>query len=108
MLARLCQPPLAEFCRGSAAAGKQGAQAEAYDHRAHDALRAMGLLDDSGKTAASTTALCMIWELRQWLPESLSLAQMLPRLCESFVEGRPADAADSEALQIQFLGALLQ
>ena len=49
----------------------------------------------------------MVWELRRYLPESLAIAHALPLFMSTFVEDRPLDAAENEAVQIEFYAMLL-
>ncbi|KAJ8611292.1 hypothetical protein CTAYLR_004170 [Chrysophaeum taylorii] len=56
--------------------------------------------------------LCMVWELRNYLPESVALANALPHFLADFVKDkynfkRADDDADSEAVQIEFMSVLL-
>jgi len=55
--------------------------------------------------------LCMLWELRNYLPESVALASALPHLMDDFVKDRhnfkrATDDSDSEAVQIEFMSVL--
>jgi hypothetical protein len=56
--------------------------------------------------------LCMVWELRDYLPESVALAYAMPLLMAEFVKNRfnfkrASEDAGSEAVQIEFFSVFL-
>ena len=114
MLARMCDVPFAEYQRRLARAGGGAAPAGGGDERPYievsrEIMRKFGFIDaDDGVVhPGRRMELAMIWELRRHLPESLAIAHALPLFMSTFVEDRPLDAAENEAVQIEFYAMLL-
>jgi len=119
-LRRLCAASLAEFARGVT---RTAADSEARLASYVATLDALGLranakaegADDDDELSMHDDArpkLCMVWELRDYLPESVALAFAMPDLMAEFVKNRfnfkrATEDAGSEAVQIDFFSVFL-
>ncbi|KAJ1459759.1 hypothetical protein M885DRAFT_510993 [Pelagophyceae sp. CCMP2097] len=118
ILQRLLGASLAEFRSGT----KRSAEAaKGRVDAALATLKQLGLCPADGSSAVDTLTkkpvdmrpmLCAVWELRDYLPESLALAFALPHLLDDFVKNRynfkrAEEDAASEAVQIDFFAVLL-
>lgn len=116
MLRRLCAASLEEY-----SAGHQRSAVDS-DAKVDECLQNIDILGlreltsrsdaGEGKNNDSRPMLCMLWELRNYLPESIALACALPHFVSDFVKDRfnmkrAVDDSDSEAVQIEFMSVLL-
>lgn len=111
MLRRLCASSLEEHIAGTRRSAKDS------DDKVDECLKileVLGLNGEGGAEMATDTrpTLCMIWELRNYLPESIALALALPHLLDEFVKDRhnfkrASDDADKENVQIEFMSVFL-
>ncbi|KAG5178944.1 P-loop containing nucleoside triphosphate hydrolase protein [Tribonema minus] len=80
-----------------------------YLEVSRDVMQRLGYLDEYGDLAqgVSRTMCVAMWELRQFLPESIAIASVADLFLQFFAEGRPQDYAEIQAVQIEFCGLLL-
>jgi len=111
-LRRLCAASLEEH-----AAGKERTAEKSEDTvtKALDALKKLDLVVGDAEPESNEdnrAKLCCVWELRDYLPESVALAHALPSFMDEFVKNRfnfkkATEDAGSEAVQIAFFAAFL-
>mmetsp|Transcript_21426 Transcript_21426/g.32870 ORF Transcript_21426/g.32870 Transcript_21426/m.32870 type:complete len:654 (+) Transcript_21426:2068-4029(+) len=115
IIRRLCAASLEEFTNGVRR------PADECDDKVNELLESMKKLGfelrstvngDSAMHNDARPAMCMTWELRDYLAESVILAYALPELMADFVKDRfnfkrAEDDAGSEAIQIEFMAVLL-
>ena len=112
MLQRLCAASLAEHAAG---ARRTAAESDATVAQALAALEKLDLWVGDAEADQNTDVrpkLCCVWELRDYLPESVALAHALPDFMGEFVKNRfnfkkATEDAGSEAVQIAFFAAFL-
>merc|ERR1719453_103039 len=112
MVRRLAAASLEEYQGGVA---RKAEACEARVDASLASLRALGLwvADDAADGNDDTRPkLCVVWELRNYLPESVALAHALPKFMADFVKNRfnfkrATEDAGSESVQIDFFAALL-
>jgi hypothetical protein len=119
-LLRLSAASLSEFNDGTKRTALDAAKRV---DAALEALKVLGLWihkadggeDDGGGDSMHDDVrpkLCMVWELRDYLPESVALAYAMPLLMAEFVKNRfnfkrASEDAGSEAVQIEFFSVFL-
>lgn len=116
VLRRLCAASLEEYSAGHR---RSAVDSDAIVDECLQNINILGLGElttrsdaGDGKSGDSRPMLCMLWELRNYLPESIALACALPHLISDFVKDRfnmkrAVDDSDSEAIQIEFMSVLL-
>ncbi len=70
-------------------------------------MKALGYVNLQGELQVPRTLCVAVFELREYIPESIALAGLMDTFIEYFVDGKGSDYGESLSAQIEFCGLLL-
>ncbi len=70
-------------------------------------MQALGYVNSQGELQVPRTLCVAMFELREYIPESIALAGLMDTFIEYFVDGKGPDYGESVSAQIEFCGLLL-
>lgn len=95
----MCDTTLEEFCDGKTS--------DDYLDTSSRVIKGLGFIKDDGTLAMDHNVLTMVWEMHDYLPESINICAVLEQIYVRFCFKKPKSYLDSDAAQNDFLAVLL-
>lgn len=95
----MCSTTLEEFC--------QGKESNHYLGLSHKAIKGLGYIHDDMTLAMDHNLLSMVWELHDYLPESVHLCAVVEQMYSRFCYNKTKSYKESDSTQNEFLSVLL-
>jgi len=95
----MCNTTLEEFCKGETN--------DSYRGVSNKIIQGLGYIHEDGTLAMDHNVLCMVWEMHDFLPESVHLCAALEQMYIRFCYNKTKNYKESDSTQNEFLSVLL-
>jgi len=99
MAQMMTQTTLAEFCEEK--------ESDGYFEKSQYVIKCLGYVDEDMRLTLDHNVLSMVWEMNDYLPESIHLCAVLEQLYFCFCYNKTKNFKESDATQNDFLSVLL-